>query len=90
METPVHVPDDVLETQLHFVEVRAFSPQWVVSYEREGSRVEVARVTQRIIASPPYVLTRIKEGADTEETLHDDRDGVMAALLLHVRSLFPV
>lgn len=74
---------DIVDT-LRFVEVRQQSPQWAVFL---GER-QVARVTERYIATPPFVVTLIDVNReDVDESKHEDRDGVMAAIVAFVRSI---
>jgi len=58
---------------IKFVLNREHTPQWIV-YLNE---VEIAVVTERVIATPPYLLC----WPDGRESKHEDRDGVMEAVL---------
>lgn len=58
----------ITDADLEFVETRHWSPQWEVKH----NGMVVARVTERIIATPTYVVNY----PDYTETFHDDRESV--------------
>lgn len=67
------------EDALTFVEVRKLSPQWEVMLP-DGS--QLARVTERYIKEPPYVVCFDRgDGLAEEEIELEDRDEVVALLL---------
>ncbi|RYE75652.1 MAG: DUF3892 domain-containing protein, partial [Myxococcales bacterium] len=57
--------DDEIGDRLEFRLVREGTPQWEVRYEPDdGPAVQVARVTARVVARPPYVVCLITDGED--------------------------
>jgi len=67
------------EDALTFMLVREMSPQWEVALP-DGR--QIARVTERYIKEPPYVVCFDRgEGLAEEEVECEDRDEVVALIL---------
>ena len=87
--------DEQISDRLDFHVVRQGTPQWEVYYRAEDDEskgVQVARVTERFIKTPPYVVNLVRAGEDIAggETEHEDRDTAFAAIVAHVRAEFGV
>lgn len=71
-----------LEAQLEFVQLRKHTPQWEVLF----NKLIVARVTERIIASPPFILVKVlPDGVDGEELQFETRNEVVKKLIEWVK-----
>jgi hypothetical protein len=74
------------EDALNFVQVREMSPQWEV---RLPDGRQLARVTERYLKEPPYVVCFDRcDGLAEEEIALEDRDEVVALLLERMPSEF--
>lgn len=74
------------EDALNFVQVREMSPQWEV---RLPDGRQFARVTERYLKEPPYVVCFDRgDGLAEEEIALEDRDEVVALLLERMPSEF--
>jgi len=62
--------------ELTLKQTRQFSPQYEVFKEDK----QIARITYRYIAKPPYVVTLVEDEEDKEELTFSDHDEVMAYL----------
>lgn len=71
--------DRYTEEDLEYRPVRQLSPQWEVYLHAEDRLV--ARVTQRYVAEPPYILTLLPEERDIPL---ETRDDVVVVLLGHL------
>ena len=60
------------DDELEFHMIRQQSPQWNVTWKGEV----YARVTERYIAAPTYVVTRVNKRQDAEEVALNDREAV--------------
>lgn len=76
--------NEAIGEELLFNEVRKFSPQWNVTFRE----TVVARVTERYLKTPMYVLNLIsEEGLDLPDFESDDREIVFDKICDHVRAL---
>lgn len=80
----------VIEDDLTFEQIRENSPQWIV-YACAQWQHPIARVTERIIASPTYVLTLLDpneaESDDKAELKLDSEDAVTEAIMNYVNTI---
>jgi hypothetical protein len=72
--------DGDLGDELDFIQVRTGTDQWVVKFRDHY----IARVTERVIATPPYVVSLPRGDGEMEVYLRH-RDQVVELLVREVR-----